>query len=286
MRKSLEYRLIADSGSTKTDWVLLDSDSGRKNIGSLGINPFVIGEGRILEILRTELLPKIPYPTQIKEIFYYGAGVSNEPNRLKVHNSLSQIMPNAEIHVLHDLLAAARSLCGNDPGAVGILGTGSNACIYNGRKIIDEVICLGHLAGDEGSGNHLGKLLMQHYFYRKLPEELNIAFQAYYPKSKKEIVKELFDTERPNTFLASFTKFLNQKREHPTIQKIIRHSFQSFVDNFLFQFEGIKELPVHLTGSISFHFSKELNEVLSENGLQMGKIIQKPMKGLIEYHKF
>ncbi len=275
--------LIADSGSTKTDWVLCTQNGILREIPSQGINPYILTVDQIKMVLERELLPELLDLDNLI-IYYYGAGCSSATNREKVREAIRLSLPNTQSYISHDLLGAARALCKNSKGIVGILGTGSNACVFDGKEITDEVVCLGHLAGDEGSGNHLGKLLLRKYFYRQLSPEMSNRFKNHIGKGKRELVKELYDSKRPNAYLAGLTRFIHQHKEHPELKDILLESFQSYIENFLFQFKEVKSVPIHFTGSVAYYFAEELKNILKNNKLTPGMIIRKPITGLIEYH--
>ncbi len=275
--------LIADSGSTKTDWMLVNEQGEQEQIQSLGLNPFILNPEQIDEIILNELLP-YSLPDKVHQIFFYGAGCSTQVNQEKIRQVLANYFPSSKIEVSLDLLAAARALCGFEKGAVGILGTGSNSCIYDGKSITDQTICLGHLAGDEGSGNHLGKLWLRLLFYRKAEKELEQKFLEEISKTKREIVRELYASERPNAYLAQFTSFLHRNKNHPQIRELILGSFSEYTENFLLAFKDIKNYKIHFTGSIAFYFQNELKDVLSRYDLESGNFVQKPIQNLIRFH--
>ncbi len=276
--------LIADSGSTKTDWNALNHTEVLQNVQTLGFNPMYQEAEDIYEELNKSLLPNLndKNPTAI---YFYGAGCSSAERNKKVSDALERLFPGSEIHVDHDLLSAARALCGHKPGIACILGTGSNTCLYDGAQIIDNVPSLGFLLGDEGSGAYLGKLLMRAYFYRELPEELAQSLKNTYKISKNEFLDNLYNAEVPSRYMATFAKFAHDKRKHPVIKEMIYANFENFFERHVLKYKGHQELPVNFVGSIAYFFSETLKQSAQKYGLHIETIIQSPSEGLIKYHQ-
>lgn len=276
--------LIADSGSTKTDWRLIDANGVHEQIFTAGINPQYLESNQIYSIFEQELLPalKEKNPTVI---YYYGAGCSSPDRNLRVEQALLKAFPNSEAHVDHDLLAAARALCGDQPGVACILGTGSNSCLYDGEKVVDNVPSLGFLMGDEGSGAYLGKMLIRAYLYRELPEELAQSLKNRYNLTKDGILDAVYYTEMPSTYLATFAKFMHEKRKDPVIHAMIYENFNEFFERHVCKYKGFTEVPINFVGSVAFHFSDTLQQVAKKYGAHIGNIIQSPSEGLIKYHQ-
>jgi glucosamine kinase len=278
-------KLIADSGSTKTDWVLCDKDgNAKKNISTQGLNPYHKSSEEIKEILKKELVPHLK-GIKITEVFFYGSGCSSKEKNSVVKKGIEQALGSIEIAIEHDLLGAARSLCQNEEGIVCILGTGSNSCHYNGKEIVENIPSLGYLIGDEGSGSHLGKSLLKAYFYNEIPENLKPSFSKKIKLSKDEFLKKLYFEPNPNVFLASFSEILKSESEDPFVQDLVLSCFMEFIDRHVMKYENYLNLPVHFTGSIAHHYQDELEFALNNMGLIRGKIIQKPIEGLLEYHR-
>jgi glucosamine kinase len=276
--------LIADSGSTKTDWRVIDADQEYEQINTTGINPQYLDTEKIYGIFETELLPQLK-EKNISEIYYYGAGCSSPERNKRVEDALSRAFPNVPNYVDHDLLAAARALCGHKPGIACILGTGSNSCLYDGKNIIDNVTSLGFLMGDEGSGAYLGKLLIKAYLYRELPEELATSLKNRYNLTKDGILDAVYGSDIPSQYLATFAKFMHEKRKNPVIKEMIYENFEEFFERHASKYEGFGELPVNFVGSIAFHFSDTLKLVAKKYGCHIGVIISSPSEGLIKYHQ-
>ncbi|WP_242923716.1 hypothetical protein [Pontibacter liquoris] len=276
--------LIADSGSTKTDWRLMDTNGVLEQVYTAGINPQYLEADQIYTIFEDELLPNLKEknPTVI---YYYGAGCSSPERNLRVEQALRKAFPNSNPHVDHDLLAAARSLCGHQPGIACILGTGSNSCLYDGKNITDNVPSLGFLMGDEGSGAFLGKMLIRAFLYRELPEELATSLKNTYSLTKNGILDSVYYSDMPSTYLATFAKFCFDKRKHPAIHAMIYENFDGFFEHHVSKYEGFTELPIHFVGSIAYHFSDTLQQVAKKYGAKIGQILTSPSEGLIQYHQ-
>ncbi|MEJ8803563.1 hypothetical protein [Pontibacter sp. H249] len=276
--------LIADSGSTKTDWRVLNATEVLEEVQTVGFNPMYQDTLEIYSELETSLLPKLKDKAP-QQIYFYGAGCSSPERNNRVQEALKRAFPTADIHVDHDLLAAARALCGHKPGIACILGTGSNTCLYDGKVITDNVPSLGFLLGDEGSGAYLGKLLMKAYFYRELPDELAQSLKNKYNITKDVFLDELYGSPVPSRYIATFARFAFDKRKHPAVHAMIYENFAEFFERHVCKYPNYQEIPVNFVGSIAFHFSDTLKQVAKKYGAHIEKIIGSPSEGLIEYHQ-
>ncbi len=274
--------VVVDSGSTKADWKMINS-AGTKTISTMGFNPVFHSENKIYQELQ-EAFDGSVRPAEATRVFYYGAGCWDAKLKGVVHNALSRIFYNANIEVEHDLLGAARSTCGREPGIACILGTGSNTCLYDGTNVIDNVTNLGYLIGDEGSGTHLGKSLIRAYFYRELPHSLKKKLEEAYPGGKQEMLGNIYGKETPNVYLASFTKFMSQNIEHPFIQRLLYNSFAEFIDRHVRKYQNHLALPIHFIGSVAYYFQDSIRIVLEERAMHSGIFIQKPIDNLVSFH--
>ena len=254
--------LIADSGSTKTDWCIVFNGTPIKRIGTKGINPFFQSEEEIQQELTHSLLPQLPEGT-INSVFFYGAGCT--PERAPVlRRAIADSLPViGNIKTNSDMLAAARGLCGHEAGIACILGTGSNSCFYNGEEIVNNISPLGFILGDEGSGAVLGKLLVGDILKNQLPPAIKEAF--------------------PNRFLASLSPFIAQHLEEPGIRQLVLDSFIAFFRRNVMQYD-YTQYPVHFIGSVAHCYREILQKAAQETGIRIGKILQSPMEGLILYH--
>ncbi len=274
---------IADGGSTKADWIIIDNKGSKSNYSTIGFNPFFYDTETVVKELNKKFVHEVPV-NEASKVFFYGSGCSDALRKEILAKAFVQIFPNAEIHVEHDLLASARATCGDEPGIACILGTGSNSCLYDGIDEVDNVTNLGYLLGDEGSGTHLGKKLIRAYFYRELPKELEEAFDNKYNLGKRELLNRLYDGQRGNVYLASFARFMFEHKEHFYIKHIVARSFAEFIDRHVMKYEGHQTLPIHFVGSIAHYFSGVLKSLLAERNLTLGRIIKKPIDNLVQYH--
>lgn len=275
--------LIADSGSTKTQWCLLTGDK-KKMISTQGISPYFLNEETLGIILSEELFPKTG-KIEIDEVYYYGTGCSNPINISLIKRGLKKLYNSAKIHVNHDLLGAAKALCGNDKGIACILGTGSNSCYYNGKKIVKNSPGLGFILGDEGSGTHLGKKVLQYYLYNTFDAELMDKFKVKYPETNSEILDNVYKSDLPNRYLAGFVPFLIENRGHFMVENIIEDSINDFFFNHIYKYRESWSLPINFVGSVAFGFKDVLADMCREYEIKLGNVIKSPMDGLIKYHR-
>ncbi|HVZ24677.1 MAG TPA: hypothetical protein VG842_01395, partial [Sediminibacterium sp.] len=275
--------LIADSGATKCEWRLM---SGEKQITVItqGISPYFLKTPDIISLLQQELLPRLK-KASISEIHFYGTGLSNPHNVTMVRKALKQVFPGADIEVQTDLLAAARALCGREKGIACILGTGSNSCYYNGKRIVKNSPGIGYILGDEGSGAYLGKKVVQYYLYKTFDEELTARFEKKFQASPVEILDHVYKQPLANRYLASFAIFLAENRGHYMIENIIEDGLNDFFFAHLYKYRESWTTPIHFIGSIAFGFRDVLKELCHTYELELGKVIKTPMKGLLAYHQ-
>jgi len=274
--------LIADSGSTKAEWIILPDQGNSETVFTSGINPFYQDSGQIALQLSHEFTS---VHKKFEAIYFYGAGCINHDKEEIVKAALLQVFETPRIFAGSDLLAAAHSLCQDQPGIVCILGTGSNSCYYNGSEIIDHISPLGFILGDEGSGAVLGKKLISDILKNQLPQWLIHDFFENYPTTAAEIMENVYKQPYPSRYLANFTRFLFKYIDVPEIEDIVITGFRDFVTRNLMQYAQVNFAPVNFTGSIAFHFEPQLRKVFEEQNLLPGKITQAPMGGLINYHQ-
>lgn len=274
--------LIADSGSTKTDWCALLDGTPVKRIVTKGINPFFQSEEEIQQELTHNLRSQLPKGT-INSVCFYGAGCTPERGpvlRRAIADSLS-VIGNIKVH--SDMLAAARGLCGHESGIACILGTGSNSCFYNGKEITHNVSPLGFILGDEGSGATLGKLLIGDLLKGQLPTSLKDEFLRQFDLTVPEIIDRVYRQPFPNRFLASLSPFIAQHLEKPGVRQLVEDNFISFFRKNVMQYDYLN-YPVHFIGSIAYYYRDILQESARREGIHIGKIQRSPMEGLIQYH--
>ena len=276
--------LIADSGSTKTDWRLISEKEEVKSVSTPGINPFYQTEEEIENQISTLLYPEL-MGFSVKKIFFYGAGCAFEDKKQIVKNAISVSFPKAQIEIESDLLAAARGLFLKEKGIACILGTGSNSCFYDGKNIIHNVSPLGFILGDEGSGAVLGKKFAADCLKNQLPEKLKDKFLKQYDLTPAQIIESVYKKPFPNRFLAQFTRFLLENIAEPSIYNIVFDSFTEFFTRNIMQYNNYKDYPVCFIGSIAYYFKDVLEVAANELDIQIGIIYQSPMPGLIKYHQ-
>ncbi len=275
--------LIADSGSTKTEWLLLDNGNMIKQCFSMGINPYFIDTKGVIEIIEAEVIPLFAgfLPD---EIHFYGAGCSTPTKKSTVETALRYFYPNASIAINHDLLGSARALCLQEEGIACILGTGSNSCLYNGSEIVENVPSLGYFFADDGSGGNLGKIFLTKYLLGDLSHETQDIFQKQHNYTLENILDAVYNKPKPNRFLASFSPFIHQHLHIPEVKEIAQSSFRAFFQNQVCKYTNYREKKVSFIGSVSFYFSDILKEVASEFDVNVGVILKSPMEGLVKYH--
>jgi glucosamine kinase len=274
--------IIVDSGSTKADWQIIHADGSRELQTTMGFNPFFHDEDRVESELNKEFVKNVAVD-KAEAVYFYGAGCSDTMRCDIIKRGLQRIFKNATVEVEHDLLASARAACGNKEGIACIIGTGSNTCSYDGKNVIDNVSNLGFLLGDEGSGSHLGKLLIRAYFYRELPDDIEEKFTAEYGADKRNFINHIY-AEGANVYLASFARFFSANRTHFYIQKLAAEAFTELTQRHILKYEGCHRLPINFVGSVAHHFQDILKIVLDEHDLNLGIIIKKPIDKLVEYH--
>lgn len=274
--------LIADSGSTKTDWCLLQS-SKKKMLSTQGINPFFMMENDIVMILQDELKLN---PTKIKldEIHFYGAGINSDDKKKVIEKSLRKYFDVKKVNSYSDMLASARATCQHKKGIACILGTGSNTCLYDGKKIGFKTHALGYVLGDEGGGTSIGKKVLQYYLHEIFDENLLSKFVTQFGVSKDEILENIYRKPFPNRYLAKFTQFVIDNRGHYMIENIAEDCLNDLFINHLLRYPKIHQTPVHFTGSVAWHLKDILTNLAAQYDIQLGKVLQKPIKGLIDYH--
>lgn len=275
--------LIADSGSTKTEWCLLQGDK-KKKLATQGLSPYFLTGEQIKAILEKELIPKLK-DADLVEIYFYGTGCSNPANAAIVKKAIQYFYKKATIKVDHDLTGAAKALCGDGKGIACILGTGSNSCFYNGKKIVKNSPGLGYVLGDEGSGAYLGKKVIQYFLYNTFDEDLMERFKAKFNTNSIEILEAVYKKPLPNRYLAGFAIFLAENRGHFMVENIIEDGLNDFFFNHIYKYRESWTLPINFVGSIAHGFKDVLKDLCNSYELQLGTVIKNPMEGLIKYHQ-
>lgn len=272
--------LIIDAGSTKMDWVVLDGEDVFKRFTTQGFNPNYAEKQYFIDILNGIDLPK----NDIREIYYYGSGCLKAENAQLVGMMLLQFFPNSVPMVTNDMMGAAHAVLGHEKGIACILGTGANSCLYNGSEIIDRAVSLGYIVGDEGSGSYIGRKLTRAYFYDLMPPELKLSFKDDYKLEISDFIDNVYHKPEASKYFAQFVKFAGKNRTHPYIHQLLKDCFSDFIKVFVLRYENCHLMPISFVGSIAFYFQDILREALDSKGFTMGKVMQSPMDGLIEYH--
>lgn len=278
-------KLIADSGSTKTDWVLVDNGKIVKEFNTIGLNPYMNTKEMIMDSIRNELMPTF-CTSNIKNthlIEFYGAGCSQESKSKVIKDALHSFFPFSEITVNHDLLGAAKAACGNKKGIAVILGTGSNSCFFDGNQIIDNVLSLGYILGDEGSGCYMGKRILQDYLNKDMPEPLREILFDEKGITTEIVFENVYKKPRPNKYMASFSTWISKHyKQQSYLQKLVENSFDDFFNQHIIKYKNHKTLPINVVGSVGFAFQDELRKVALKHKCKIGNVIKSPLEGLIK----
>jgi glucosamine kinase len=274
-------KLVADSGSTKTDWYLV-ANKELRTYTTQGYNPYYCKTEEIQKSLELELLGNLN-AQGVKELYFYGSGCANELTKKVIMDALVPTFSRATISLGDDLLAAARATAGHEEGICCILGTGANSCYYNGEIIADKIPSLGYILGDEGAGSSIGKKLIKAYFYREMPVDLERKLELVFDMDKHIIITTLLDGKNPNRFLAKFAMFCSDNKDHPFVENLLFGAFDDFLTRHILKYPNAQDLPVHFIGSIAFGFKDILIKSLEKYKLSPGKILKSPFPSLLEY---
>ena len=276
--------LIADGGSTKSSWCQLDENGNRVYFNTEGYNPDFMKSEAIIASLDKSLPETLPRET-VTQVHYYGAGVSNARKEEIVAAAMRRIFPRAKVKADHDLLAAAHALLGDKPGFAAILGTGTNSCLYDGKKVVHNVDSLGYFLGDEGSGSFIGKRLLRDYLRGLLPDGLQEIFQQEFNLTREDILDRLYNQPLPNRFLASFGKFTYDNNNISYCREIVLQGFESFFNNIVAHYPNYQDYTFNCVGSVGYNFRDALAQVARGHGMEVGKIIRSPIDDLVAYHE-
>ncbi|MFK5972258.1 MAG: N-acetylglucosamine kinase [Flavobacteriaceae bacterium] len=278
--------LIVDSGATKADWIALDDKGNQLFLTqTLGLSPEVLTREVIEDRLANNFELSKNRDT-VTQLFFYGAGCGTDRMKKFLKKIFKDFFPKAKTIVREDTYAAIYSTTKiGHQGIVCILGTGSNCSYYDGHQLFQKVISLGYILMDDGSGNFFGRKLIRDYYYHKMPQDLAIKFLKGYDLEADVIKENLYKQPNPNTYLATFARFLIENKEHPYCKGVIDKGFQQFINNQIMQFELATKVPIHFVGSIAYYLKDELTAVLERNDLIVGVIRQRPIDGLVEFHK-
>ena len=275
--------LLADSGSTKTDWVAMHEGKVVVSFRTAGLNPYYITIDEGVRLLRQAFDYHIE-PDAVGRVFFYGAGCMKASRAALIKEILQEVLPGKAIEVASDLLAASRALFDNRKGIACILGTGASVCSYNGQQIHEHIPSLGYLFGDEGSGAHLGKTYIDKHLRGLILPEVTTCFDQEIGLSNEEILTQLYNHKSPNRFLASFAPFIRSQIQHPEIHQLVNACFQAFFRTQLMKLQDWENHEIGMVGSVACHFSDLLHEAAHAEGLKIQQIIRSPIEGLMRYH--
>lgn len=276
--------IIADGGSTKTNWCLLDESGKKVYFNTEGYNPYFVDSNYIVNSLKKGLPGDLPFD-KITEVNYYGAGVHNEEKAAIVVEAIQQVFKNSKVFVGHDLLAAARALLGNDPGFAAILGTGTNTCIYDGNEIIHNIDSAAYILGDEGSGCYIGKRILTDYIRGYMPEKTREAFWETYKLTPDDVMDAVYTQPLANRFCASFSKFVYDVTVDIGYSRgIVESSFDAFFQNLVTRYPDYQSYTFNCIGSVGYNFRNVLEEKAKTYGMEVGRIIRSPIDDLVQFH--
>lgn len=286
-QNSTSMRLIIDAGSTKMEWILMEGNKVKSRFTTEGFNPNYSALQDLEDMVSSvvETCRGASLHNEIHSIHYYGTGCGNPQNCQMIKEVFQSRFPDADILVTHDLMAACHAVLGHEKGIACILGTGSNACVYDGKKMVDKAVSLGYLVGDEGSGMHIGKEVVRTYFYGFMPEDMRRQFETKYHLELKEFIQHLYHEAQPSKYLASFAEFAGEHKAHPYIRGLVKGCFKAFVEAFILRFNDCQEMKIGFVGSVAYYFSDVLEETLADYGLTSGKVLKAPAEGLVLYYK-
>ena len=276
-------KLIADGGSTKTDWVAIENGTEIFRTRTKGLNPAILDKKSLRERIKNNFeLEK--NASRIEEVYFYGAGCGTEEATEKLKKVLKEIFPAAKISVAEDMLAAVYAASQGEESIVAILGTGSNSCYFDGNKMHMLYPSLGYILMDEASGNWFGKQLIRDYYNKKMPAHIAKDFASKYDLSAQSIKENLYQKEAPNTYLARFAEFMNEHKDEEYITALLYKGFDLFIKNRILPYEKPKEVPVYFVGSIAWFYKPVLTKAAQDNNIQLKGIIRRPIDNLIRYH--
>lgn len=276
--------IIADGGSTKTNWCLLDDNNKKIYFNTEGYNPYFVDSEYIIASLKKGLPKDIPFEN-VAEVNYYGAGVHNKDKAAIVETAIKGVFPGAKVEVGHDLLAAARALLGTESGFAAILGTGTNSCIYDGNDITHNIDSAAYILGDEGSGSYIGKKLLVDFIRGLMPSDVADLFYETYKLTPDEIMDNVYTKPLANRFCASFSKFVydnNVNLEYT--RSIVEAAFEAFFANLVSQYPDYQSYTFNCIGSVGYNFRNVLEDKAAQYGMKVGRILRSPIDDLVQFH--
>ena len=275
--------MVAESGSTRTEWRVGSDITNMVAFETVGLNPFYVSARDVYLILSMNFPAQVVKNT-ISKVYFYGAGCWYDDQIMVISDGLRQHLPEAAISVHSDLLGASRALFGSSEGITAILGTGASACFYDGINIFQYVKSLGFILGDEGSGAFMGKELLSRYLRRDLSATIVSAFHLKYSLTFEQILKAVYSEPFPNRFLAAFSEFIHDHRQYPEMDAIIRNSIQLFFERYINKYNEVKSCTMGCVGSVAYYFEPYLREQAKESGITLGTIQKSAVDELFSYH--
>ena len=279
----LHMILIADSGSTKCSWAECSNDGEIIQMHqTVGFNPKYTTKESLVNALENSTLNDIK--SKVTEVHFYGAGCSSNAKNSSLEKPMQTFFSHATIHIKHDLEAAVKATYNGSPIICSILGTGSNSCFYDGKKIIENAPSLGYITGDEASGNYFGKQLINLYINKALPKNIITKFEEWTPERTDDIIENIYNSEKPNLYLASFFRFMHEHKQEEIFDTIFRKGIQQFFDLHIKCFANYKQYPLTFVGSVAYYLSDYITEIAKQEGMQVQEIIQSPIDNLVKEH--
>jgi len=275
--------LVADSGSSKTDWLLSLPQQESVSFKTAGLNPYFLTEKEIAKIIQDQAPDMVAYANDISEIYFFGAGCSSPDRHEIVSNAISQLFNKAFISVDSDLLGCAYATCGHEKGICCVMGTGSNISYFDGENIHDGQHGLGFVLGDEGSGTWFGKALITDFLYGNMPADINEAFDKAYGLNKEIVIKNVYQKPNANTYLASFSRFVSEIKTTPYGQELLERGLLEFIDSNIKSYPEYHRYKCHFVGSIAYFFAEELTMLCHQQGVKTGKVIKQPINDLMAF---
>jgi len=275
--------LVADSGSSKTDWLLAVPKQEPLQFRTDGLNPYFRTEKEMVKILQDQGTELVKHAAGITDIYFFGAGCSSPDRHEIVSNALTQLFPKAYISVDSDLLGSAYATCGHEKGLCCVLGTGSNISFFDGEEVHSGKHGLGYILGDEGSGSWFGKALITDYLYGNMPEDIHAQFCSQYPITKETVIQNVYQKPGGNFYLASFAKFIGKIRDSQYGQNLLANGFREFIDTNIKSYPQYHRYKCNFVGSIAYVFSDELIRLCESNEVKVGKIIRQPIHDLLQF---
>ena len=275
--------LIADGGATKTDWALVDGDGKAVFFSSRGMNPYNVSADTMRREIEERIVPNVPVD-MVEAMFIYASGCSAKEKQREVIDWFAPFFPNTRIEVEGDLLGAARATCGRNAGMTAILGTGSNSCLYDGERIVENVPSLGYVLCDEGAGTNIGKLLLRDYLRGRMPKEVLEMFAQRYKGEETDFLNRLYKGEAPNYYLASFASFAIENKTNSYCREVICRAFRDFFMQQISTYPSYNNYALNVVGSIGFLAKEELMHVAKDFEVEIGKVIKAPLKALVQFH--